>query len=404
MKNIAILSDAPPIKGGKAENTILGYISKFILEKKFFLDYFCIETDENLNKKISENSKKFSFLKNKNFRLIKLKVKKKNMLKNRFIRTILILPAIDNSIGYELKNLNIDNNKKYDLIICLGHLAYHLSKKFNFKKRLFIMGDPPGERTYVYNKINFQKPFIKNTCLLLYSYICFKLEDYYWKWVVNIKNTHIGIFGTLTSARFKKNLNLKTILDLRPSMPIYIEKKNYISNKTTNIVMGGSLGGTFAKTAILNFFDLVKLTENLNFNYYLIGHDVAPSLKKKQKKLKLNIKILPPVTNFESALSKMNIFIIPSDYYIGVRTRICGALSAGNYCVVTKAVLMNMPELKYCKSVKIVENNNNDLVKSFLNYHNFSLKKKIQLKKESKKFFKKNYFYPVSSKKFLSIV
>ena len=45
MKNIVILSEAPPIKGGKAENTILGYISKFILEKKFFLDYFCIETD-----------------------------------------------------------------------------------------------------------------------------------------------------------------------------------------------------------------------------------------------------------------------------------------------------------------------------------------------------------------------
>ena len=405
MKNIAIISNASPVKGGKAENTLLGYLSKFILEKKYHLDYFQIQQEDDLNKKIFKKSKKFSFLKNKNFELITIKVnKKKSYINYRFIRAILIIPLIDKSIGYELKSLKINSNKNYDLIISLDHIPYHLSKKFKFKKRLFIMGDPPGERLFIFNKINFQKPFIKNFFLLLHSFICFKLEDYYWKRVVDIKNTYIGIFGSFTSARFKKNLNLKTILDLRPPMPIFIDKKNYIPKKITKIVMGGSLGGSFAKSAMSNFFDLVKMTESLDFNFYLIGHDVDASIKKKQQNLKLNIKILPPVENFESALSKMNIFIIPSDYYLGVRTRICGALSAGNYCIINRAVLMNMPELKHCKSVKIVNNNNKDLIESFVNYHNFSYKKKIQLNKESKNFFKKHYFYPSASKKFLSII
>ena len=405
MSNIAIISNAAPVKGGKAENTILGYLSKFILEKNFNLDYFKIEQEDDLNKKILEQSKKFFFLKNKNFKLITIKIKrKKGIINNRFIRTILLIPSIDRSIGYEFKSIKIKTNKNYDLIICLDHAAYSLSKKFRFKKRLFIMGDPPGERVFVFNKINFQKPFIKNICLLLYSFICFKLEDYYWKWIVDTKNTYIGIFGTFTCARFKKNLNLKTILDLRPPMPIYIDNKNYIPKKITKIVMGGSLGGSFAKSTISNFFNLVKLTTDFDFKFYLIGHDFDTTLKLKYEKSKLNIRILPPVKNFESALSKMNIFIIPSNYYIGVRTRICAALSAGNYCIITRAVLMNMPELKYCNSVKIVENNNDDLMNSFIDYHNFSYKKKIQLNKESKKFFKKNYFYPVASKKFLSII
>lgn len=80
MKNIAIISNASPVKGGKAENTLLGYLSKFILEKKYHLDYFQIQQEDDLNKKIFNKSKKFSFLKNKNFELIKIKVNKKKVL------------------------------------------------------------------------------------------------------------------------------------------------------------------------------------------------------------------------------------------------------------------------------------------------------------------------------------
>ena len=66
MKNLAIISDASPIKGGKAENTLLGYLSKFILKKNFNLDYFRIIKDGDLNKKIFKDKKNFLFLKKKN--------------------------------------------------------------------------------------------------------------------------------------------------------------------------------------------------------------------------------------------------------------------------------------------------------------------------------------------------
>ena len=80
MKNIAIISNASPVKGGKAENTLLGYLSKFILEKKYHLDYFQIQQKDDLNKKIFKKSKKFSCLKNKNFKLTTIKVNKKKVL------------------------------------------------------------------------------------------------------------------------------------------------------------------------------------------------------------------------------------------------------------------------------------------------------------------------------------
>jgi hypothetical protein len=115
-----------------------------------------------------------------------------------------------------------------------------------------------------------------------------------------------------------------------------------------------------------------------------------------------NLELLPSVNNFEKILSGMNVFIIPTEYYIGVRTRLCSALSAGNFCIVTQAVLLNMPELKFCRSVEVVNFNNNDIMRSIMKYHNLSFHEKIQLNFESKKFFKKNYLYSQSSKKFIS--
>ena len=369
MKKIAILCDSYPGPGGKAESTVFGYLSKYILVQKYFLDFYYIENEGNPNNKLVV--KKYYFLNNKKFKLFKINInKKKGLINNSFIKRLLIFRSIDHSLKYDLKNIEINSINNYDLLIALGHQAYFLSKKLNFKRRLFIMGDPPGERLLVFNKINFSTVSMKSLSYLLYAYICFKLENYYWKYILDFKNTKIGIFGTFTCKRFEKIFVNKSVLDLRPAMP--------------------------------NFIQLVKSTKNFNFKFYLIGHDVGlGSSAKKVLGLK-NLKILPDVKNFEDALSKMNIFIISTKYYIGVRTRICSALSAGNYCIITKAVLLNMPELKLCKSVQVVKDNKEEILRSLMNYHNFTYTKKISLRAESKNFFKEHYYYLVSSKKFLS--
>jgi hypothetical protein len=401
MKKIAILSDCYPGPGGRAENTVFGYLSKYILEQKYSLDFYYIKNEGDVNNKLV--LKKYYFLNNKKFKLFKINLyKKKGLINKSFIKRLFIFRSIDRSLRYNLKNAEIKNINKYDLIIALGHSAYFLSKKLNYKKRLFIMGDPPGERLFVFNKINFSTVTVRSLSNLLYAYICFKFENYYWKWKLDFKNTKIGIFGTFTCKRFKKIFDNRHILDLRPVMPMHKSQKNYINNKKTNIVLAGSLASSFASSTMPNFFQLVKSTTGLNFKFYLIGHDVELADSARKVLGLKNLEILPDVKNFESALSKMNIFIITTKYYIGVRTRICSALCAGNYCIVTKAVLLNMPELKSCKSVLVVKNNKKNIVRSLINYHNFTYTKKINLRAESKRFFKKNYYYPVSSKKFLS--
>ena len=403
MKNIAILCNSYPCPGGKAESTFMGYLSKYILEKKYSLDFYHLDHSGDLNKKLI--NKKYNFLNNKKFKLSKIKIKKKTgIFANKFIKLLLVFPVIDNSFRFDLENISFDK-KKYDLVITMDHSAYHLSNKLNFKKRLFITGDPPGERNYIFNRINFQKPFLKGLLLLVYSFVCFKFENYYWKWIINLSTTKVAVSGTLHSVRMKKDLNLSSILDLRPPTPIFKSKKYFISKNHTNIVLGGSLGGSFAKSTISNFLNLVKLTKNYDFKFYLIGHDIDRSFEGLNNLIKSkNIKILESVKKFESTLSRMNIFILPTDYYIGVRTRICSALSAGNYCIISKAVLINMPELKNCKSIQIVNNDNSEIIASLKKYHNYSLKKKKILIKEAKNFFKKNYFYPVTSRKILSIL
>lgn len=265
------------------------------------------------------------------------------------------------------------------------------------------MGDPPGERLYVYNKINFfNHKTIISFLRLFYSYICFKLENYYWKYNIDFKDTAIGIFGSATSKRFKKIFKRSFVIDLRPAMPSFKNKNVNFKKKITKVILAGSLGGSFAKTTLINFVNLIKFSNCKYLKYYLLGHEVRNGISKNLISKIKNLKLMPNVNNFEENLSRMNIFIIPTEYYIGVRTRLCSALSAGNFCIVTKAVLLNMPELKFCKSVKVVNFNNKDILRAIIKYHNLPHHKKLILNLEAKKFFKKNYLYTISGKKFIS--
>ena len=69
MKKIAILCTSYPHSGGKAENTVFGYLSKYILEKNYYLDFYFINHENNPDKKLIK--KKYNFLKKKIFVLQK---------------------------------------------------------------------------------------------------------------------------------------------------------------------------------------------------------------------------------------------------------------------------------------------------------------------------------------------
>jgi hypothetical protein len=74
---------------------------------------------------------------------------------------------------------------------------------------------------------------------------------------------------------------------------------------------------------------------------------------------------------------------------------------SGNYCIVTKKSIKNMPELLNCSAVKVVENKTEQFINEIKEYRNFNIKKKILLTKAAQNFFDLNYEYTKNSKSFI---
>ena len=83
------------------------------------------------------------------------------------------------------------------------------------------------------------------------------------------------------------------------------------------------------------------------------------------------------------------------NYPVGVRTRLCSALAAGNICIVHNSILGNMPELKKCKSIFFIKSKKDY---SLILKRIRKQKSLYLLKKESIKFFNENYKNNYSSK------
>jgi hypothetical protein len=390
MKNILIISEAKPTPRGHAEETAFGYLSKFILEKKYKLTYVYIKI-KNIIK--IEESKNYSFLNKKNFTFRKIVFTlKKIRIKN-------IINSIDLSKKVYIKKFKNKDLTLYENVIAVGHVAFFLSKYFRFNKRLFIMGDSSGERLYLDSKLNFINNF--NIFNLIYSYLVFIFERFYWRYKISLKKTKIGIFGSYTAKRFSFFFGDQNVIDLRPPMPKRVKffKKN--NSEFTSIVFGGSLGGTLGKNTLNNFLSIVEKLPTKDFKFFLVGHHIQKHVTRYQLKKYKNLYVHSVVNNFEYFLSSKDIFILPTDYYVGVRVRLCSSLMSGNYCIVTKKSIKNMPELLNCSAVKVVENKTEQFINEIKEYRNFNIKKKILLTKAAQNFFDLNYEYTKNSKSFI---
>lgn len=388
-----IISDSLPVDGGKAENSINKTLCELFIANKKQIDFLFIENTSSLVKQI--NQLKIDTKIKKKITFFKIKVKTENILKNKIFNLLNIFNRIvDSSTLIKKYKFFKKTNLNYDYVVCWSPIAYKICNKYiNAKNKLFILGDPPAERLYVNHKINFfQNNFFLALFKFLIFYVCLYYEKYYWIKRID-KNTFLGIFGTSSAKRFSNKINCK---DLRPVLSEYKIKKS-ASFKKTKIVLAGSLNSTFSKNT-LNLFRKISIhfKENKEILFYLYGHEI-----KNKNQYSGNINLIKNSKDFETQLEKYNIFMMPSNYYVGVRTRLCSALAAGNYCIVSKSILYNMPEIKNCSSVKIVNNNESEFIDEILNYSSFPIRKKIKLKKISNNFFLKNYTKNFSGKKFL---
>jgi hypothetical protein len=160
-------------------------------------------------------------------------------------------------------------------------------------------------------------------------------------------------------------------MDLRPFMPknsrIGLDEKS--TEQQPIVTFGGTLAGTASRLALNSLSTYLSALRRRygpsNFEVRLIGqcpHGIASYLKR----VFPEVRIIGRAPSFEQELSNGIIFVLPMNYPVGVRTRICYALGAGCVCIVHRSVLNNIPELQNCPAV-MVANSTEDFI-HYINY------------------------------------
>ena len=393
MKKLLIMSMGFLRVDGSAGNSITCGLIESALEDDFKIEYVGF-TDENfLETKFVPFNFKEKYKNNLDVNIIPIKKKKLNIL-TKFLGTF------NQSYIYDLDSEKIIPliEKNFENGIFMESLPIVLSSKLKIRKKLIIFGDPVGAKVKYSNNS-------WNLYTLIKSFLLKYLEYFFIKKFSS--NSQIAIFGTKHSYDLGNFLN-KSIYDIRPfistsySKISYKDLKNYNQKKIV-FNFGGTLATTASKQALKEIINTVLSSirdcfkKNEKYEFKIIGEvckSYLPILK-----IDKNIKFTGRVNNFEKELSKGDIFILPMNYPVGVRTRLCSALAAGNVCIVHKSILINMPELKNCKSIFFVNKKNdyNELLNKFKNHKDLFL-----LKQESIKFFNQNYKNTYSTKKVLN--
>jgi len=392
MKKLLIISMGRLRRDGAAGNSVTCALIESALEDNFKIEYVGLEDEDFLEEKIIPFNFKEKYKNNIDFNIIPMKKKKINIFSK-------MLGTFNQSYLYEINSEKIIDlmGKNYENGLFIESLPVILSSKLKIRKKLIIFGDPAGERLRYSNNS-------WNLYILIKSFFLKYLEYFFIK--KYSKDSQIAIWGTKHSKDLGKFLN-KNIYDIRPflstnSSKISFKELNYSSEQKIVFNFGGTLATTASKQALKEIKNTVLpsirncFKKNEEYEFKIIGEvsELYLSILKNEK----NIKFTGRVNNFEVELSKGDVFILPMNYPVGVRTRLCSALAAGNICIVHNSILGNMPELKDCQSVFIV-NKKNDYycyLNKLKNNHNF-----FPLKQEAIKFFNQYYRNTSSTRKIL---
>lgn len=236
----------------------------------------------------------------------------------------------------------------YDCVIAFDSLAISLSRSVSSPKKISILGDPAGRR--IWHTSPWSKPVMKLKAFLVeIAELAF--------FALTPRREILAMFGSGHSKLWSRLL-ARNVLDLRPFLNSPIVDLYAKRGDLPIIYFGGTLAGTASRQSITSIFDeiLPALRSRLGSGMFELRF-VGDSTKYFQQLSEphCEIKLLGRVACFEAELAAGDIFILPMDYPVGVRTRVCSALAAGNYCLVHPSVLFNMPELMQCEAVRVVE-------------------------------------------------
>jgi hypothetical protein len=238
--------------------------------------------------------------------------------------------------------------EKYDGVIAFDSLAIGLSRDVIAKKKVLIIGDPAGRR--IWYPASWLQPILKlKACLVEIAELGFFFSM--------SRRYTLAMFGS-GHAKFWSRALIRKVLDLRPFLRSPVVDLDGQRGDSPIVYFGGSLAGTASRQSVSVIFDeiLPALRARFGrgkFELRLVGD--TTELFQRWSLPHGEVKLMGRVPCFEKELSAGDVFILPINYPVGVRTRVCSALAAGNYCLVHPSVLFNMPELAECEAVKTVE-------------------------------------------------
>lgn len=281
--------------------------------------------------------------------------------------------------------------ENYDAVVAFESLAVSLLPEVSALRKLVILGDPAGKR--LWHSSTWFNPVTKLKALLL----GFAETSFFSKLQPDIG---IAMFGA-EHARFWQGRMRRSVMDLRPFLPDTILQTGLPDSNKTILYFGGTLASTASKQSIdiISKAIVPALLQRFGedgVELRLVG-DCSTSFREAVQHLK-SVKIVGRVDSFEAEIAKGDIFILPMNYPVGVRTRICAALAAGNVCLAHPSVLKNMPELKSCPSILFVDTAE-DYVNQIADLP--SGEGLLAMRKTSRDFFESHYIAPVASGKLL---
>ena len=262
--------------------------------------------------------------------------------------------------------------------------VFILRRMFSSTPKSVLFSDPVAERI----SRSLDPQFLRYRLLIwLSKYV----EPLYIKWISRFY-TGFYIFGA-GHAQVYSGLLKKNVKCLRP---LLISNANHIKSAYNNFTV--TYGGTYESTATRSSLsDIKKISQDvLNTEFktklQIIGygwdHYDDP-----------NINVIGTVSDFEGTLTtSSDVFIFPSNYNVGVRTRLAGALIAGNLVICHEDQTYNMPELYQFPGVFFTTN---QTVQDILtHFSTIDLNDINELKHENRRLAQKMYSYTLSANYF----
>jgi len=299
----------------------------------------------------------------------------------------------------------------FDRIIAFDSLPRSLAETVSATTKVLIFGDPVGERLQhssapaspPWSWFGTSKTGVLGKFLSLIEPSCHRKAL--------TRETRPAMFGTGHAKTWSAAFGC-SVIDLRPFIPVHSALPEYRPDPDRiTLSFGGTLGGTASRNSMTFLFD--HLIPALSTKEDCSG---SPAVRGAQGKLahhqlqivgsvpaalKERLEPLPHVTmpgrvpDFEATLADVDLFLVPMDYPVGVRTRVCSALQAGCFCVCHASILYNMPELRSCPAVRIAEDNRGIL--DAIAAYPLCVEDRHALRREARTFFERHYRAGVSA-------